>query len=83
VFDEVLIIETALTEVSKIRLNFKYRIHKHDGPEVLPSELSSEALPGRPAVTGETFHCAVNLQGRPVPMEATLFEKLSSLRGSL
>ena len=80
-FDEVICIETALTEISKLRLTFAYRIHT--APELLPATLASAPLDGRPSVEGETFHCAVNLQNKPAKITEELFETLSQLRGSL
>lgn len=80
-FDEVICVETALTEVSKLRLTFAYRIYSV--AEEKPHELSDAPMEGRYSVEGETFHCAVNLQNRPAKITDELFEQLSNLRGSL
>ena len=80
-FDEILLVETSISDVTRVRLNFKYRIFS--APELLPTSLANEPFEGSPSVLGETFHCAVNDQGRPVPMNASLLQTLQKLKGSL
>ena len=74
-FDDVIVIETAVSSLSKIRLNFSYKIFT--GRDLGPSLLTEEPLAGSPAVVGETFHCSVNEKGRPVPMSAGIQEALA------
>jgi acyl-CoA thioester hydrolase len=79
VFDEVILVETAITEVTRARLDFAYKIYSV--PELLAPSLSREAFEGKPSVLGETFHCCVNDEGRPVAAETELVEKLKILWG--
>lgn len=81
VFDEIVCIETALTDLSKVRLTFAYRFHT--ASELLAPALHTETLSGKPSVEGETFHCAVNLQNRPAKISEDLYEQLAKIRGSL
>jgi acyl-CoA thioester hydrolase len=76
-FDEVILIETAVSKITKLRMSFEYRIFT--GCDPLPSEISAEPFPGIPAVLGETLHCCVNEKGRPVEMSKFIFDKLSAL----
>src|SRR5690606_33060776 len=62
VFDDVILVETTLTEITKTRLSFAYRIFP--GAELTPSKISDRPFEGVPAVLGETFHCCVNEKGR-------------------
>ena len=78
-FDDIVIVETSITELTKVRLNFAYRLFV--GTQEHPSQLHNEAIEGTPSVVGETFHCAVNDAGRPVPMSANILEKLIQLKG--
>lgn len=71
-FDEVLMIETAISAVSKTRLSFAYRIFT--GADLAPAVVSTEAVAGHPAVVAETHHCCVNESGRPVKMNDTVYE---------
>ena len=80
-FDDVVLVETSVGEVSRTRLAFSYRLFS--APALRPASLAEAPFPGKPLVTGETFHCATNPAGRPVPLPPALFEKLSSLKGSL
>jgi acyl-CoA thioester hydrolase len=73
-FDDVIVVETAISQLSKLRLNFSYKIFT--GGDLGPSLLTEEPLSGSPAVLGETFHCSVNERGRPVPMSAGIQEAL-------
>lgn len=79
VFDEVILIETAISLVSRTRLNFEYRIFT--APELLAPALTKEAYEGTPSVLGETFHCCVNPQGRPTEAQPDLIARLNELQG--
>jgi YbgC/YbaW family acyl-CoA thioester hydrolase len=80
VFDEVILIETAIVEVSRARLDFAYKIYSV--PELAMPSLSKEAFEGgKPSVLGETFHCCVNDEGRPVAADAEIVEQLKTLWG--
>lgn len=80
VFDEIILIETAIGEVSRARLDFQYKIYSV--PELLAPAISSEAYSeGKPSVLGETFHCCVNDAGRPVAAEADIIARLQELWG--
>lgn len=80
VFDDVILIETAVTEVSRTRLNFSYRVFSGVGELLMPSLSNEEFTEGAPAVLGESFHCCVNNKGRPVEIEAALLEEFKRLR---
>lgn len=78
-FDQVLLIETRVSAVTRARVNFAYRIFAVDAL-ALPV-LAAEAWPGNPLVTGETFHCCVNAEGRPVEVPEDLRAALTKLQG--
>lgn len=79
-FDEVLLIETAISDVSRARLSFSYKIFS--AKELLPPSLTTEAFTGvSPSVLGETGHCCVNPHGRPIPAEPDLVARLVELWG--
>jgi acyl-CoA thioester hydrolase len=78
-FDDVILIETEISELSRVRLNFSYRIFT--GVELGPSSISSEPWPGNPAVTGETFHCCTNEEGKPVKIAEDIHKMLTGNRG--
>lgn len=78
-FDDVILIETEVSEMSRVRLNFSYRIFT--GAELGPSSLSSEPWPGNPAVIGETFHCCTNEAGKPVKISEDIHNMLTGNEG--
>lgn len=78
-FDDVILIETEVSEMSRVRLNFSYRIFT--GAELGPSSLSSEPWPGIPAVIGETFHCCTNENGKPVKIAEDIHKSLTGNEG--
>jgi acyl-CoA thioester hydrolase len=78
-FDQVILVETCISEVQRLRLNFSYRIFP--ATSLQPSLLTNEALSGSPSVTGETFHCSVNNEGRPVEAEPDFCRKMRELKG--
>ena len=80
VFDEVILIETALSEVTRARLNFTYKIFSV--PALLAPALSMEPFEGSPSVLGETFHCCVNETGRPTGAEPDIVRKLQKLKAT-
>ncbi len=80
VFDEVILIETAISRTTRTRLNFAYKIYS--AKELLAPSLATEPFSGvAPSVLGETFHCCVNPQGRPVEAEADVVARLTELWG--
>ncbi|MGZ3653834.1 MAG: acyl-CoA thioesterase [Bdellovibrionota bacterium] len=79
VFDEAILIETAVAEVTRARLNFTYKIFSV--PELAAPALSREPFEGTPSALGETHHCCVNEKGRPIGAAPDIVEKLISLRG--
>ena len=81
VFDEVIMIETAIERATRTRLDFKYRIFSVD--EWHPPTLSTEPFPGNPSVTGETFHCCVNEKGRPTEAATEVVARLLELQGGI
>ncbi len=78
-FDDILLVETEISEVSAVRLNFSYRIFT--GAEPQESQITTVPYQGTIAVVGETHHCCVNNSGRPVPMESSMKKKFSDLGG--
>jgi YbgC/YbaW family acyl-CoA thioester hydrolase len=77
VFDEVILIETTISKVTRMRVNFEYRIFT--GQELVAPYLTTEPRSGAPAVLGETLHCCVNEKGRPVEMTELMASKFTSL----
>ncbi len=78
-FDDVILIETAVAEVSKVRMTFSYKIFSISA--LREPQLSTEAFDGRPLAVGETFHCCTNESGRPVEMPAALYDCMLKLWG--
>jgi len=73
-FDEILQIETCVTRLTRVRLNFSYRIFTSLQDEFWqPSAAPRE---GRPLTTALTEHCCVNDEGKPVDMGDHLFQTL-------
>ncbi len=70
-FDSIIVVETKISMLTKVRLNYSYRILTGE-PEG-KDRLVSEALPGNALVTGSTEHCCVNDAGRPMEMAPNLF----------
>lgn len=64
VFDEIIVIETCISLLTRVRLNFGYKVYSV--PELLAPSLSTVPFEGKPSFVGETFHCCVNDEGRPV-----------------
>jgi acyl-CoA thioester hydrolase len=79
VFDEIILIETTIGEVSRARLDFQYKIYSV--PELLAPSITTDAFTGKPSVLGETFHCCVNDAGRPVGAEPDIVLRLNQLWG--
>lgn len=79
-FDESLLIETQVSLATKTRVNFSYKIFRCD--KMGQDSLSSEPFIGELLCTGETFHCCVDHQGRPIEIPADVYSKLEQLRGS-
>ena len=77
VFDEIIVIEASIASLTKVRLNFEYKIYRADAL-ALP-EVSREPLVGKPKVIGQTNHCCVNNAGRPVEMDEKLYAALMAL----
>lgn len=78
-FDDVILIETEVAELSRARVTFAYRIFT--GAELALPGLAQAALPGEPAVTGESFHCCTNEEGRPVRMGEEMQKMFTGLMG--
>ena len=74
IFDDVLLIETNISELTKTRLNFSYKIFKTN--ELALPNISAEKNPGTPLVTGESHHCCVRDDGRPVEIPSAVYEAL-------
>lgn len=80
VFDEVLLIETEISKLTRVRLNFGYKVYSV--PELAPSSLADSPFEGgKPSFTGESFHCCVNDEGRPIEAAPDVHERLTKLFG--
>ena len=79
VFDEVILIETAIERATRTRLDFKYKIFS--ATEWHAPTLSTDPYEGSPSVLGETFHCCVNEKGRPVEAAPDLVARFLELQG--
>lgn len=80
VFDEIILVETAIAGVTRARLDFSYKIFS--AKELAAPLLTTEEFAGTPSVLGETFHCCVNPQGRPIGATADVLENLNRLLGA-
>jgi acyl-CoA thioester hydrolase len=78
-FDEVILIETEISMLTRTRMNFSYKLYPV--PELAMPILSHEAFSERAKVIGETFHCCTNLQNRPVEMGSELYATLEGVYG--
>ncbi len=78
-FDEIILIETAIAGVTRARLDFSYKIFSV--PELAVPSLTTEEFSGNPSVLGETFHCCVNPQGKPIGADADVVQNLNKLWG--
>jgi acyl-CoA thioester hydrolase len=77
-FDDVITIETNISELTKTRMNFQYKIYK--GIDLEKSRMHENTIESAVLVTGETFHCCINEKGRPVEMPDELFSVFQALR---
>lgn len=75
-FDEDLILETSLTQLTKLRLAFQYRIFKLNGREVPRGASGPWHSKEKPMATGFTSHCCIDPNGKPMKIESTFYEKL-------
>ena len=78
-FDDVIVVESTISELTRVRMNFRYKIYRVDDQDFL-SRMIETGLEGNPLVTAQTFHCCVNEKGRPVEMPEDLYEALLKLR---
>lgn len=79
VFDEVILIETEISKLTRTRMNFSYKIYSVK--ELALPSLAHEPFTERAKVLGETFHCCTNMQNRPVEMSPELFATLQGVYG--
>ena len=79
VFDEIIMIETHISLLTRVRLNFGYKVYSVS--ELAQPHLSTEAFDGKPSFLGESFHCCVNDEGRPVEAGPDLHKILLPLFG--
>jgi acyl-CoA thioester hydrolase len=77
-FDDLITIETSISELTKTRMNFRYKIYK--GIDLDKSRMQETAIDSPALVTGETLHCCINDKGRPIEMPDELFSVFQSLR---
>ncbi len=70
-YDDLLVIETQIERLDRLRVGFAYAIR--------------HAETGQRLVTGETAHVFVNRDGRPqrLPLESDLWRRLASVRQTL
>ncbi|MCO5141842.1 MAG: acyl-CoA thioesterase [Oligoflexia bacterium] len=71
-FDDCLLIETKISKLTNIRLNFSYSLYRTEN--LNDSSLTNNLSSYQALVLGETQHCCVNTEGRPVEMSSELFE---------
>lgn len=76
-FDELILVETKISQLTKIRLSFSYKIFLANDSQ--PDGLFAEEYSGAPLVIGESQHCSVNDAGRPVETPANIYKILSNL----
>ncbi len=79
VFDEIIMIETRISKLTRVRLNFGYKVYSV--AELAPATLSNIPFEGKPSFLGETFHCCVNNEGRPVEAAPEFHQKMQTLLG--
>lgn len=65
-YDDLLIIETEIEELTRIKCRFKYRIYREDKDAVKPKLL----------VKGYTVHAAVTREGKLTRLPSQLLEKM-------
>lgn len=77
VFDQVILIETAVSLLTRVRLNFAYKVYPV--AELAAPSLSTEPFQGKPSFLGESFHCCVNDDGRPVEAGPEFHQRMLQL----
>lgn len=76
-FDNIVMVETTVSKLSKTRLSFSYKLFLCDA--ILQDGIFDSPHTGTPVLFGETHHCSVNNTGRPVEMPARVQNKLSAI----
>ena len=79
-FDEVILVETWVSQLTKTRLGFEYRVYS--AADMGTNALVRDPFPAIVKATGATSHCGVNDKGRPIEMSDILFEQLSAYLGA-
>lgn len=75
-FDEVILVESRITEVTRTRLNFAYRIYTVEKME--PPRVYDQPFSGRkPKATGISRHCCIDDRGRPIKIDDELLANLT------
>jgi len=77
VFDEIILIETEISLLTRVRLNFGYKVYSVS--ELAPPTFSSHPFEAKPSFLGETFHCCVNDSGRPVEAATEVYQRMQQL----
>lgn len=77
-FDSIIIIETVVSEITRSRLHFSYKLLA--GSELALPSLSEVPLELPLLAFGESRHCCVNEKGRPVEINSALVEELMRIR---
>lgn len=67
-FDDLLLIDTAVTTISRVRVRFGYAVWRDDGVKICE---------------GETTHACLNAKGRPVRVPESFREKVTLSSGRL
>lgn len=73
-FDEILAIETRIQSLSRVRLNFEYRIHVVD--HLQNSDWRDKHREGKAAAIAISQHCCTNEAGRPVEIPSDVLERM-------
>lgn len=78
-FDDRILIETRVSLLSRTRLNFAYNLFRCEMME--RDTLAKQPYKGELLCTGETFHCCINQEGKPIEIPADVFRTLESIHG--
>jgi acyl-CoA thioester hydrolase len=78
-FDDLILVETKVNEISETRLSFSYRIILNE-VGLIEGKIAEQELAGKELVEARTEHCCVNNAGRPMPIPKDIGEKIISFR---
>ncbi|UNL96180.1 thioesterase [Paenibacillus polymyxa] len=81
-YDDLVTIYTAITDFSRLRLNYTYEVRRVTDEEHQKVWTEADTLPGELLVTGSTRHVWLNTDWKPVRLDQALPELYTALRSA-